>query len=160
MRVLDLGSGTGRWAQAFTAWYRGIEVIAVEPADAMRARSVYRPVVPGDAEHVPVDDGTLDAVWISTVIHHLPDLSLAAHELRRVLPAPGRPPHPRLPTPRWVNPPRTDAHRTCADSQTDAHMCRRAFRPAGTADHPPYAARAVGVPRGVARGAVCCQTTG
>ena len=43
MRVLDLGSGTGMWAQAFTAWYDSIDVIAVEPSEAMRARSVHQP---------------------------------------------------------------------------------------------------------------------
>ncbi|WBB78050.1 methyltransferase domain-containing protein [Micromonospora sp. WMMD882] len=90
VRVLDLGSGTGRWAQAFTAWYDRVEVVAVEPAEAMRARSVYRPVVAGDAEHVPLRDGSVDAVWLSTVVHHVPDLTRAARELRRVLRPGGR----------------------------------------------------------------------
>ncbi|MEU7823236.1 methyltransferase domain-containing protein [Catellatospora sp. NPDC049133] len=90
MRVLDLGSGTGMWARAFTAWYDGVEVIAVEPSEAMRARSVHRPVVPGDAEGVPLDDASVDAAWLSTVIHHVPDLTNAARELRRVL-RPGAP---------------------------------------------------------------------
>ena len=90
MRVLDLGAGTGMWARAFTAWYDHIDVIAVDPAEAMRARSVFQPVVPGDAERVPLDDGSVDAVWISTVIHHVPDLTRAARELRRVLRPGGR----------------------------------------------------------------------
>ncbi|MGA4729608.1 class I SAM-dependent methyltransferase [Micromonospora taraxaci] len=90
MRLLDLGSGTGSWAQAFTTWYEGIDVFAVDPSEAMRARSVYQPVIPGDAAHIPLDDDSVDAVWISTVIHHVPDLAAAAHELRRVL-RPGAP---------------------------------------------------------------------
>ncbi|MEV0428080.1 methyltransferase domain-containing protein [Micromonospora sp. NPDC050495] len=90
MRLLDLGSGTGMWARAFTAWYDRIEVIAVEPAEAMRARSVFQPVVPGDAERIPLDDGSVDAAWISTVIHHVPDLARAARELRRVVRPGGR----------------------------------------------------------------------
>jgi SAM-dependent methyltransferase len=85
-----LGSGTGMWAQAFTAWYDGMEVIAVEPSEAMRARSVYQPVAPGDAEHIPLEDAGVDAAWISTVIHHVPNLTNAARELRRVL-RPGAP---------------------------------------------------------------------
>ncbi|MEU8220219.1 methyltransferase domain-containing protein [Micromonospora taraxaci] len=89
MRTLDLGSGTGMWAQAFTDWY-DIEVTAVEPSEAMRARSIYRPVVPGDAERIPLDDGSVDAAWISTVIHHVPDLNRAARELRRVVRPGGR----------------------------------------------------------------------
>ncbi|MFC5003909.1 class I SAM-dependent methyltransferase [Dactylosporangium cerinum] len=89
-RLLDLGSGTGSWARAFTAWFHGVEVLAVEPSAAMRARSVYLPVVAGDAGHVPVGDGVVDGVWISTVIHHVPDLAAAARELRRVV-RPGAP---------------------------------------------------------------------
>jgi predicted RNA methylase len=38
MRLLDLGAGTGMWAVAFTDWC-GIEVIAVEPSQAIRAQS-------------------------------------------------------------------------------------------------------------------------
>ncbi len=90
MRLLDLGSGTGMWARAFTAWYDRIEVIAVEPAEAMRARSVFQPVVPGAAECIPLDDGSVDAAWLSTVIHHVPDLTRVARELRRVLRPGGR----------------------------------------------------------------------
>jgi ubiquinone/menaquinone biosynthesis C-methylase UbiE len=89
-RLLDLGSGTGTWARAFTAWFPGVEVLAVEPSAAMRARSVYLPAVAGHAARVPVTDGVDDAVWMSTVIHHVPDLEAAAHELRRVA-RPGAP---------------------------------------------------------------------
>ncbi|GIF63207.1 hypothetical protein Ais01nite_12420 [Asanoa ishikariensis] len=90
MRVLDLGAGTGRWARAFTTWFPGIEVLAVEPSEAMRTRSVFAPVVAGDAAHLPLDDDSVDGAWMSTVIHHVPDLAAAAHELRRVL-RPGAP---------------------------------------------------------------------
>lgn len=89
-RLLDLGSGTGSWARAFTSWFDGVEVLAVEPSAAMRARSVYLPVVAGHAGHVPVGDGVVDGVWMSTVIHHVPDLVAAAYELRRVV-RPGAP---------------------------------------------------------------------
>jgi SAM-dependent methyltransferase len=84
IRLLDLGSGTGMWARAFTEWY-DIDVIAVEPSEAMRASSLHSPVIPGDAEHIPLDDGSVDAAWMSTVIHHIPDLARAARELRRVV---------------------------------------------------------------------------
>ncbi len=90
IRLLDLGSGTGSWARAFTTWLPDAEVIAVEPSAAMRARSVFGPVLAGDAEHIPLPDGSVDAAWISTVIHHVPDLTAAAHEIRRVL-RPGAP---------------------------------------------------------------------
>jgi ubiquinone/menaquinone biosynthesis C-methylase UbiE len=86
-RLLDLGAGTGMWARAFTDWY---DVIAVEPAEAMRARCLHQQVLAGDAANIPLADGSVDAAWLSTVIHHLPDLTAAARELRRVL-RPGGP---------------------------------------------------------------------
>lgn len=89
MRVLDLGSGTGVWSRSFVDWY-GVEVVAVEPAAAMRARSAYRPVLGGDAAAIPLATGSVDAAWLSTMIHHLPDLDAAARELRRVLRPGGR----------------------------------------------------------------------
>ncbi|MEU6020072.1 methyltransferase domain-containing protein [Micromonospora sp. NPDC047134] len=90
MRVLDLGSGTGSWARAFHTWWPEVEVVAVEPSAAMRARSVFTPVLAGDAEQIPLPDGSIDAGWLSTVIHHVPDLTAAAQEIRRVL-RPGAP---------------------------------------------------------------------
>jgi SAM-dependent methyltransferase len=84
-RLLDLGAGTGMWARAFTAWYDNVEVIAVEPAEAMRARCRHPQVLAGDAGNIPLDDRSVDAAWLSTVIHHVPDLAAAARELRRVL---------------------------------------------------------------------------
>ncbi|MEV4538699.1 class I SAM-dependent methyltransferase [Asanoa sp. NPDC049518] len=90
MRLLDLGAGTGSWARAFDEWFPGIDVVAVEPSEAMRARSVFAPSLAGDAAHIPLGGDGVDGVWMSTVIHHVPDLTAAAHELRRVL-RPGAP---------------------------------------------------------------------
>jgi len=89
-RLLDLGAGTGWWSGAFSRWYEGIDVIAIEPSAAMRDRRVYPRMVAGDAAHLPLSDGSVDAVWLSTVIHHIPDLAAAARELRRVLRPGGR----------------------------------------------------------------------
>ncbi|MEV4693771.1 methyltransferase domain-containing protein [Micromonospora echinospora] len=90
MRLLDLGAGTGAWARAFADWFPDVEVVAVEPSAAMRARCAFAPLVAGDAGHIPLADGSLDGAWLSTVIHHVPDLAAAARELRRVL-RPGAP---------------------------------------------------------------------
>ncbi|SCF30126.1 class I SAM-dependent methyltransferase [Micromonospora mirobrigensis] len=89
VRLLDLGAGTGVWSVAFRQWYAA-EVLAVEPAAAMRARCAYPVVVGGRAEALPVAAASLDGAWISTVIHHLPDLPAVAAELRRAL-RPGAP---------------------------------------------------------------------
>ncbi|GAA1851803.1 class I SAM-dependent methyltransferase [Asanoa iriomotensis] len=90
LRLLDLGAGTGSWAKAFTTWFPGIEMTAVDPSPAMRERSVFQPVLAGDAADIPLSDASVDGVWMSTVIHHVPDLAAAAREIRRVL-RPGAP---------------------------------------------------------------------
>jgi SAM-dependent methyltransferase len=89
MRVLDLGAGTGTWAASLASWY-GISVVAVEPSPAMRARSRGIHMLGGHASALPLAPATMDGAWLSTVIHHLPDLPAAARELRRVL-RPGAP---------------------------------------------------------------------
>jgi len=68
MRLLDLGAGTGIWAVAFTRWY-SIDVIAVEPSAAMRARSPHPHTLAGHAGAIPLGPATIDAAWLSTVIH-------------------------------------------------------------------------------------------
>ncbi|MCW3819338.1 methyltransferase domain-containing protein [Micromonospora sp. DR5-3] len=85
MRMLDLGAGTGMWAAAFTDWYDDLDVIAVEPAEAMRARCTHPHLLPGEAADIPLPDDSVDAAWLSTVVHHVPDLTAAARELRRVV---------------------------------------------------------------------------
>lgn len=89
MRVLDLGAGTGTWATALASWY-SINVVAVEPSPAMRARSRCRGMLAGNATALPLGAATMDGAWLSTVVHHLADLPAAARELHRVL-RPGAP---------------------------------------------------------------------
>jgi SAM-dependent methyltransferase len=89
-RWLDVGAGTGSWASKFARWFPGLGVVAVEPSAAMRERCGHRPLVAGEAGAIPLRAGTVDAAWLSTVVHHFADLGEAARELRRVL-RPGSP---------------------------------------------------------------------
>src|SRR5215472_9934135 len=77
MPVLDLGAGTGTWATALATWY-SISVVAVEPSPAMRGRSRCLRMLGGHATALPLAPATMDGAWLSTVIHHLPDLTAAA----------------------------------------------------------------------------------
>ena len=94
--VLDLGCGTGMFAGYLSRWF-GVPVVGVEPAAAMldqaRARRGAEGVelVRGEASSIPLADDSCSAAWLSVSLHHFPDLTLAAKELRRVLPsgAPG-----------------------------------------------------------------------
>jgi ubiquinone/menaquinone biosynthesis C-methylase UbiE len=88
-RVLDLGSGTGVFADAFARWF-DVDVVAVEPSGAMRAAAASQRAHPrvayagGTAVAIPLRDGVCNAAWLSTMIHHVPDLPLCAREVRRV----------------------------------------------------------------------------
>jgi ubiquinone/menaquinone biosynthesis C-methylase UbiE len=92
MTLVDIGAGTGAFSAAFSDWY-GLNVIAVEPSAAMRDKIPQRPAIhvhEGDASNLPLPDASADAAWLSLVVHHIPDLDVAAREIRRVL-RPGAP---------------------------------------------------------------------
>jgi SAM-dependent methyltransferase len=92
MALVDIGAGTGAFASAFSDWF-GLSILAVEPSAAMRERIPRTPairVLEGNASALPLPDESADAAWLSLVIQHIPDLGLAAHEIRRVL-RPGAP---------------------------------------------------------------------
>ena len=84
MTVVDIGAGTGAFAAAFSDWF-DLSVLAVEPSAAMRDQIPRTPaiqVLEGDAGALPLPDESADAAWLSLVIHHIPDLGAAAHEIR------------------------------------------------------------------------------
>lgn len=92
MTVVDIGAGTGQFASAFSDWF-DLSVLAVEPSAAMRDRIPQTSAITvceGDASALPLPSESADAAWLSLVIHHIPDLRVAAHEIRRVL-RPGAP---------------------------------------------------------------------
>ena len=88
--VLDLGAGTGLWAEAFAIWFRAA-IVGIEPSDGMRRAAALKGLPPGivlaggTAERIPLRDGLSDCAWLSTVLHHISDLPACARELRRVL---------------------------------------------------------------------------
>ena len=88
-RVLDLGAGTGKLTRQLVA--RGLDVVAVEPLDGMRAelaRAVPGArVLAGSAERIPLADGAVDAVLAAQAWHWV-DPARAVPEVARVL-APG-----------------------------------------------------------------------
>src|SRR4051795_6816046 len=87
MTLVDIGAGTGTFAAAFSDWF-DLSVLAVEPSAAMRDQIPRTPAIElleGDATALPLPNDSADAAWLSLVIHHIPDLEVAAHEIRRVL---------------------------------------------------------------------------
>jgi ubiquinone/menaquinone biosynthesis C-methylase UbiE len=84
--VLDLGAGTGKLTRAQVA--RGLEVIAVEPIDEMRASlEATLPEVQalkGTAEDIPLPDQSVDVITVAQAWHWV-DVELATAEAARVL---------------------------------------------------------------------------
>ncbi|MDF2846582.1 MAG: class SAM-dependent methyltransferase [Oerskovia sp.] len=89
--VLDLAAGTGKLTERLVA--RGLHVTAVEPSEGMRAElqdAVPRAhVLPGTAEHIPLEDGSVDAVLVAQAWHWF-DVAVAVPEIARVLRPGGR----------------------------------------------------------------------
>ncbi len=87
--VLDVGAGTGSFSTALADWLER-DVIAVEPAPAMRALIPRHPrvtVLAARAEDLPLAADSAGGAFLSTVTQHFTDLPAAAAQLRRVLAA-------------------------------------------------------------------------
>jgi SAM-dependent methyltransferase len=85
-RVLDVGAGTGKLTRQLVD--RGLEVVAVEPSDAMREQLMV--AVPsaqalhGSAEQIPLEDHSVDAVLFAQAWHWV-EVERASPEVARVL---------------------------------------------------------------------------
>jgi SAM-dependent methyltransferase len=85
-RILDLGAGTGKLTRHLRA--RGLDVVAVEPSEGMRARFSrglpHVPVLAGSAEAIPLGDASVDVVVVGQAWHWF-DPARAVPEVARVL---------------------------------------------------------------------------
>lgn len=93
--VGDLGCGTGQVSDMLAPFVR--EVVAIDESEAMlaaaRSRLARRPNVTlrtGAIEALPLEDGSLDAVVLFLVLHHVTDPGSGIHEVARVLKPGGR----------------------------------------------------------------------
>lgn len=84
--ALDLGAGTGKFTSLLRD--RARRVIAVEPSlamlDVLAARLPDVEAQPGNAEAIPLRDGTVDVVSVAQAFHWF-DRDAAAAEIARVL---------------------------------------------------------------------------
>jgi SAM-dependent methyltransferase len=80
--VLDLGAGTGRLTRELVG--RFSSVVAVEPDEEMRRLVGAGTVLAGTAEAIPLDDGSVDAVFVGEAFHWF-DPGRAIAEIARVL---------------------------------------------------------------------------
>lgn len=82
-RILELGAGTGE--QALELKRRGFDVTAIELADSNYAGNRLFPIIDYDGRHIPLPDASVDVVFSSNVLEHVPDLAQVHAEIRRVL---------------------------------------------------------------------------
>jgi SAM-dependent methyltransferase len=90
-RVLDLGCGAGRFVRALAE--AGADPVGVELAEGALERA--RRNVPGAdlrlmGDGIPLEDASVDLVWCSEVLEHVPDTAGLLSEARRVLRTGGR----------------------------------------------------------------------
>jgi ubiquinone/menaquinone biosynthesis C-methylase UbiE len=81
-RVLDLAAGTGRLTHELAG--RFAHVVAIEPNDAMRELIADGEVLAGQAEAIPLEDASVDAVFVGEAFHWF-DPARAIKEIARVL---------------------------------------------------------------------------
>jgi ubiquinone/menaquinone biosynthesis C-methylase UbiE len=85
-RVLDVGTGTGIFAQAFAA--RGYAVAGIDAnGDLLKLALRFVPegeFMEASAEAIPYGNGAFDLVFLGHVLHETDDPALALREARRV----------------------------------------------------------------------------
>jgi SAM-dependent methyltransferase len=84
--VVDLAAGTGQLSRRFAPL--GVDVVAVEPAENMRAVIAARlpgvRSIAGTAEAIPLPEGSVDTVVVGNAFHHF-DAERAFADIARVL---------------------------------------------------------------------------
>ena len=93
--IVDLGCGTGRFTQPLADRFQ-TNMIGIDPSERMLAAARAKPnngrveFRQASAEKLPLADGWVDMIFMSMVLHHLPDRPATARECRRVLREGGR----------------------------------------------------------------------
>lgn len=86
--VLDFGCGTGNYICAIKK-LTNVNAFGVEPSDGMRQKAQEKSsdvkFTKGDHTHIPFDDNLFDLIYMTDVIHHVPDMNLMFAEFNRLL---------------------------------------------------------------------------
>lgn len=96
LNILDIGCGTGNYTDLFEKVTREkhYRVHGIEPSEGMigKARRKNSQIVfkQATAEDIPFEDSFFDFVYMTDVIHHVPDLRKMFAEIRRVLKPQGK----------------------------------------------------------------------
>lgn len=94
-RVLDVGCGTGRFPLAISAQTRA-KIYSLEPSIHMLRKAVEKDKskkilwVQGDGQRLPFKDNYFNCVYMTLVIHHIPNKEQALREIHRTLKKDGK----------------------------------------------------------------------
>ena len=89
--VLDLGAGTGIMSEFAYACREDLQFTAVDPAEGMLKFSAeYVQTHKGNAEALPFDTSSFEAILIGEALHHFQDVDRSLEEMVRVLNNEGR----------------------------------------------------------------------
>lgn len=84
--ILDFGCGTGNFTYAIKKLTTA-GIYGVEPSDGMREKALAKgvDVRRGDHSSIPFEDDFFDFIYMTDVIHHVPDMKMMFAEFCRVL---------------------------------------------------------------------------
>src|SRR5213082_699308 len=83
IRVLELGGGTGYQASQIAAL--GSDVLSIDLADRHKPYRLFHPVQDYDGYNIPAPDASVDVVFSSNTLEHVPDVGRLLRDTRRVL---------------------------------------------------------------------------
>lgn len=99
-RILDLATGTADVALSVAGAYPEAEVVGLDPSEGMlgvgrekisrRALDERVSLIAGDAQALPFEDDSFDAITMAFGIRNVPDRGRALHEMARVVRPHGR----------------------------------------------------------------------
>lgn len=85
--ILDFGCGTGNFTYALKK-LTNANVYGIEPSDGMREKALQKGdiiIKKGNHAHIPFDNAFFDFIYMTDVVHHVPDLNTMFAEFYRVL---------------------------------------------------------------------------
>ncbi|MCP4160437.1 MAG: class I SAM-dependent methyltransferase [Deltaproteobacteria bacterium] len=86
--ILDFGCGTGNYLRILSDSFNS-SLYGVEPSEGMReiakGKNPSLEIREGNHTQIPFEDNYFDFIYMTDVIHHIPDLNILFNELKRVL---------------------------------------------------------------------------
>jgi len=87
--ILDFGCGTGNYIAEICSRVNNIRLIGVDPSESMlkfaREKNSDSAILKGDHRCIPLENNTVDMIFVLNVIHHVNDIEKMFTEFYRIL---------------------------------------------------------------------------